>query len=146
MNFMEHAQRQNQPLILLDTWSNKATSSLIEVIPSGSRILLLGNLSEKAEGLTLNTSDLFLRYKTLEGFNLLRFLREDLSKDRMREFLNFIRDDFDQNTESGGKIFRSEKIKHVERKEYQIEQIQEAIKEFEEKEGKIEVVIKCNQE
>lgn len=119
---------------------------MIEVIPSGSRILLLGNLSEKAEGLTLNTSDLFLRYKTLEGFNLLRFLREDLSKDRMREFLNFIRDDFDQNAESGGKIFRSEKIKHVERKEYQIEQIQEAIKEFEEKEGKIEVVIKCNQE
>ena len=122
MAFLDHHQRINQPLILLDTWSNKATSSLIEMIPSGSKIILLGNLSERNEGLTLNTSDLFLRYKTLEGFNLLRFLREDLSKERMKEFLLFIRDDFDKNAESGGKIFRSEKmIKEVERKEYKIE-------------------------
>ena len=64
----------------------------------------------------------------------------------MREFLNFIREDFDSNAESGGKVFRSEKIKEVQRKEYKIEQIQEAIKEFEEKEGEIEVIIKCNQE
>jgi hypothetical protein len=92
------------------------------MIPSGSKIILLGNLSERGEGLTLNTSDLFLRYKTLEGFNLLRFLREDLSKERMKEFLLFIRDDFDKNAESGGKIFRSEKmIKEGERKEYKIE-------------------------
>ena len=110
MGLLDHHKRQNQPLILLDTWSNKATSSIIEMIPSGSKIILLGNLSERAEGLTLNTSDLFLRYKTLEGFNLLRFLREDLSKERMREFLLFIRDDFDNNAASNGKVFRSKKI------------------------------------
>ena len=116
------------------------------MIPSGSKIILLGNLSERAEGLTINSSDLFLRYKTLEGFNLLRFIREDLPKERLREFLLLIRDDFDQNAETNGKIFRAEKVEGLERKEYKIDQIQEAIKEFEEKEGKIEVIIKCNQE
>ena len=104
--FLDQNNLLNSSLILVDTWANQATSTLIKILPSGSRIILLGNLSERSEGLTLNSTDLFLRYKTLEGFNLLKYLREECDKNRITEFLNFIRDDFDQNASDGGRIFR----------------------------------------
>jgi hypothetical protein len=61
---------KNQPVILIDTWANEATSKVINLLPSGSRVILLGNSSDNST-FSLCATDLFLRYKTIEGFNLL---------------------------------------------------------------------------
>ena len=81
----------------------------------------MGNLSEMHDsGFQINSSDLFLRYKTLEGFNLLKYIRsEELSKDKIRDMLERIREDFDSNqgkrfgsggTIKGGKEYALDKV------------------------------------
>ena len=95
---------QDRQVIILDTWSNKATSRLIELAPSGTRVILVGNLSEK-KSLTLCSSDFFIQHKCIEGFNLIKYLTESLSQERMNEFFRIIRDDFDKYPTSGD-LFR----------------------------------------
>jgi hypothetical protein len=45
--YLENRADPSQPVILIDSWAHHATSKAIRLLPSGSRILLAGNLSEK---------------------------------------------------------------------------------------------------
>ena len=87
---------KNQSVILIDTWANEATSKVISLLPSGSRVFLLGNLSDKST-FSLCATDIFLRYKTIEGFNLLQYIKQDLGMDRLKSLFSQIRDDYDAN-------------------------------------------------
>jgi hypothetical protein len=60
-----------------------------------------------------------LSHKSIEGFNLLKYLQEKLSKEKVQEFMNFIRDDFDKNPHSGS-IFSSKRTYAVKAGDTQI--------------------------
>lgn len=99
---MEQRNIQCRPCVMIDCWSSKATSRCISLLPPGSRILVLGNLSESSQ-INISPLDLFMHHKIVEGFNLLKYM-EKLSKERLQEFFRLIRDDFD----SQGGIFYSQ--------------------------------------
>ena len=70
----------NKSAMLIDLWGDKTSAQAIKLLPAGSTILLLGNLSEK-EALQLNCNDLFMCHKQIEGFNLLKFMKDELTKE-----------------------------------------------------------------
>ncbi len=86
---------------------------------------------------------MFLRFKVIEGFNLLQFMRGELTKERVQQFYKMIRDDFDQNASDGGKLFKQDRFHIGEERIYDLEQIDKALKAFEESEGKINILINC---
>lgn len=117
---MKGALEGRERVIVIDTWGSKATSKVIEMVPAGSHIILLGNVSEK-RNLTVRTTDISLNHKCIEGFNLIKYMCECLSKERREEFHKLIRDDITK----GGSLFLA-KAKG-EPKVFKLEQISEAL-------------------
>jgi hypothetical protein len=105
---------------------------------------LLGNLSEK-EALQLNCNDLFMCHKQIEGFNLLKFMKDELTKEQFNGFKTMIRDDFDQNTPYG-KMFvccGAGKDLREDLDLYGLEEIDKALLALEK--GGRNVLIRCNE-
>lgn len=123
-------ERMDVPAIIIDCWGNKATSQLIKMVPRESRILLLGNLSEK-ERLDIDTTDFFMLSKRIEGFNLLKYLHDCLPKERRKTFYDFVREDFDENPKSGDIFCDTSKVEMMESNEapqiFKLEEIEKAL-------------------
>lgn len=135
--------RMDMPAIVIDAWANKATSQLIKLLPSDSRAILLGNLSEK-ERLSLDTVDLFMHSKHVEGFNLLKYLQDCVSKERRKTFYDFIREDFDSNPDSGDvfkDIFISDKPNEPTRV-FKLTEVEDALRELEKDPG-ANILLEC---
>ena len=83
--------------------------------------------------MVLNTSELFMSGKQIRGFNLHKFLRDDVNDQRRKEFFKEIQDDINL----GGKTFGTTKIG----KEMGLHEWNTALDQVEEVEGTI--VLKC---
>jgi hypothetical protein len=82
-------------------------------------VILMGNVSEK-KNLNLSSFDLALHSKYIEGFNLIKYMCECLTKEKRAEFIKLIRDDFDKHPHSGD-IFRT--TSKAETKVFKLEEI-----------------------
>lgn len=70
-------------------------------------------------------------------------MKDELSKEKIQEFYSMIRDDFDKNAHDGGKIFKQDRFHLTEERIYDIEQIDKALKAFEDASGNINILINC---
>jgi len=68
-------------------------------MPSKSEMILVGNLA--SQDMKLCTTEFFMHNKKICGFNLERYLIEEINDDRRNEFKKLVQDDIN----AGGKLF-----------------------------------------
>lgn len=71
-----------------DCVGGEISGKIFAMMPEKSVLCLLGNLSN--EDLKICSSEFFLHQKSIESFNLVRYITESLSDDRRREFMRII--------------------------------------------------------
>lgn len=81
-------------------------------MPDKSEMLAVGNVSSSS--INLSTTDFFMHSKKISGFNLIKYMREDLSTDKKKQFFKFIQDDIN----SGGKMFSTMIAKEMKLEEW----------------------------
>jgi len=87
-------------------------------------MILLGNLSNA--DLKICTSDFFMSNKRIRGFNLVYYLRDEVSEERRRQIYKIVEDDINAGGEYfGAKIAKEFKLEDYSQALDQVEQLQD---------------------
>lgn len=71
-----------KPLFLIDAVGNECSGKCFELMPPNSEMILLGSLAN--ENLKICTTELFMHNKRIRGFNLERYIEDEVTDDRRK--------------------------------------------------------------
>jgi hypothetical protein len=66
----------------IDTLGGDLSGRIFSMMPDGSEMIALGNIT--CSNLNLETTEFYMHSKKVMGFNLIKYMREELSADKKK--------------------------------------------------------------